>query len=184
MSERMLVMTVVTKPIGESTARREDKNLDKREIRKLRILAAIGGSERTDTIIKCLRALHEAHTPFEVVLLNVQPKPGDWRLRGYSWFKSDAIHDRLIEDLGRPIVTNAGRQFDRIGIIHRPRIELGEVAETIVKCAREEKCDLIVLADPAPGVIRRWLMQTIGLSICSVTHLVSGFSEVPVVIAK
>ena len=48
------------------------------------------------------------------------------------------IDDRLINDLGKRVVTSAARHLDAAGIAHKDRIELGDPAETIVRCADEE----------------------------------------------
>jgi nucleotide-binding universal stress UspA family protein len=118
----------------------------------------------------------------QLVLLNVQPKPQDWRLRGYGWFQREAIHDRLINDLGRRIVANAARRLDSAGIPHKDRIELGEPGETILRCASEEGCDLIVLAEPRPGAVRAWLARRLRLSAGSLADFVINLARVPVVV--
>ena len=114
----------------------------------LRMLVAIDGSEGSGRVLNHVLRLQQRYGAVEVVVLNVQPKPQDWRLRGWGWFQREAIHDRLINDLGRRVIASAGRQLDAAGIIHRSRIELGEAAEIIAHCAREEDCDLVVLAEP------------------------------------
>jgi nucleotide-binding universal stress UspA family protein len=151
--------------------------------RPLRILALVDGSECTGRVIKYLLQQHALGVPFEVTLLNVQPQPQDWRLRGYGWFKREAIRERIIADLAQPTLAHTGRQLDGVGIAHRERIELGEASETIVRCAREENCDLIVLAEASPGAVRRWLMHSARVSIGSVANAVGTFAHVPVVVA-
>jgi nucleotide-binding universal stress UspA family protein len=172
------VMTIVA-----GSARRE-RVAPAGDTRTLRILATVDGSECSGRVIKFLISLRALHASLEVVLLNVQPEPGDWRLRGYGWFKREAIRERLRNDLGGPVVASVGRRLDGAGIKHKDRIELGEAADTILRCAREEECDLIVLAETPPGIIRRWLVRAAGLSIGSVASVVIGFAHVPVVVAK
>jgi nucleotide-binding universal stress UspA family protein len=150
----------------------------------LRILAAVDGSERTGRVIKHLIVLQTRGMRLEVVLLNVQPEPEDWRLRGYGWFKREAIRERLVGDLAQPIVASAGRQLDGAGIAHKDRIELGNLAETTIRCAREEDCDLIVLAEAPPGRVRRWLVRTAGVAVGSTASAVIALAHVPVVVAK
>ena len=151
--------------------------------RSLRVLAVVDGSECTGRVIKYLLQQRALGMTFEVILLNVQPQPQDWRLRGYGWFKRDAIRERIIADLAQPALASTGRQLDSAGIAHRGRIELGEASETIVRCAQEESCDLIVLAEPSPGVVRRWLIQSARVSIGSVASAVVALARVPVVVA-
>ena len=123
------------------------------------MLAVVDGTESSGRVTKYLLDLHARDGAFEVVLLNVQPKPEVGRLRGYGSFRRAEIDDRLINDLGKRVVTSAARHLDAVSIAHKDRIELGDTAETIVRCADEEKCDLIVLAEPKPGVVRQWLMR-------------------------
>jgi nucleotide-binding universal stress UspA family protein len=148
----------------------------------LRILAAVDGSECTGRVMKCLIGLYVGRGPVEVVLLNVQPKPQDWRLRGYGWFQREAIQDRLINDLGKRVIASAARHLDSVGVTHKDRIELGEPGETILRCAGEEDCDLIVLAEPRSGIIRTCLMRTVQLSIGSFASSVIHLARVPVIV--
>ncbi|MBI4274149.1 MAG: universal stress protein [Rhizobiales bacterium] len=99
-------------------------------------------------------------------------------------FKHDEIHDRLVDDLGKPIITSVGRTLDQGGIAHKDRIELGEPVQTIIRCANEERCNLIVVSEPRAGVIRRWLARTAGLSFGSVASNVVQLAEVPVIVVK
>ena len=148
----------------------------------LRILVAVDSSECTGRVMKWLIGLYVGRGPIEVILLNVQPKPQDWRMRGYGWFQREAIHDRLINDRGKRVISSAARHLDSAGVPHKDRIELGDTAETILRCAREEDCQLIMLAEPRPGVGRRWLMRTARLSIGSIAALVIHLARVPVII--
>ena len=153
------------------------------EVDTLKVLAVVDNSESTNAV---LRQVHELsrNGSVDVLLLNVQPKPQDWRLRGYRSFKRDEVEDRLISDLGGKVVESAGRQLSAAGLMHRHRIELGESAETILRCAREENCDLIVIAEPPPRSLRRWLIRTCSIVIGSAASVVAQLSPVPVVVAK
>ncbi len=163
-------------PAGERDARAG-------RVAMLRVLAVVDGSECTGRVMKCLIGLYVGRGPIEVVLLNVQPKPQDWRLRGYGWFQREAIHDRLINDLGKRVIASAARHLDGAGVAHKDRIELGEPGEIILRCAHEEGCDLIVLAEPRPSALRTWLMRALRLSIGSTASFVVHLARVPVVVA-
>ncbi len=176
---------VHTKAIGERNGEaRPTRRAAETKPRTQKILAAVDGSERTGRILEYLISLAESGISIEVIVLNVQPKPEDWRLRGYGSFKQDEVHDRLVNDLGKPIVSSAGRTLDQSGIAHKDLIELGEPAETILRCAHEERCDLIVVSEPRPGAIHRWLTRTVGLSFGSVASNVVQLAEMPVMVMK
>jgi nucleotide-binding universal stress UspA family protein len=179
-------MTAVrNKAIGEQTAAAHPaRRAVEAKPRTQKILAVVDGSERTGRVLEYLIGLTESGVPIEVVVLNVQPEPEDWRLRGYISFKQDEIHDRLVNDLGKPIVSSVGRTLDQGGIAHKDRIELGELAETILRCANEEHCNLIIVSEPRPGAIRRWLTRTAGLSFGSVASNVVQLAEMPVIVVK
>ena len=178
-------MAILVDPLRqERRAQRGEGKAPAAQSRALRILAVVDGSERTGRVINYVRGLHALRTPLEVILLNVQPMPEDWRLRGYGSFKRQEIRNRLVDDLGRPVVESAGRQLDNADIPHKSRIELGGTSETILRCAKEEEAELIVLAEAPPGLVRRWLLRTVGISLGSVASAVIGLSDSTVVIVK
>lgn len=63
------------------------------------------------------------------------------------------MRNQLI-DVGRRAGNSVARHLDAAHIPHRDRLELADPTETIVKCADQENSDLIVLAEPRPGVVR------------------------------
>jgi nucleotide-binding universal stress UspA family protein len=150
----------------------------------LKVLAAIDGSERAGRVLDYLGGLAQRGAKLEIVLLNVQPKPADGRLRGYGSFRQEMIHDRLINDLGGRIVSSARRRLDQTGIPHKERIEIGDAAETILRVAHEERCELIVLGEAYPGVVRRWLAKTTSLALGSIGSQVVQLADMPVVVVK
>jgi nucleotide-binding universal stress UspA family protein len=150
----------------------------------LRILAVVDGSERTGGVVQYLLGLSAKLGEIEVVLLNIQPKPEEWRMRGYGWFQREAIHDRLTNDLGRRIVRSSGRHLEAAGIAYKDRVELGDRTDVIVRNVREENCDLVVVPEPQPGSVRRWLMRVARLPIGSVASVVVQLVAVPVVVVR
>jgi nucleotide-binding universal stress UspA family protein len=151
--------------------------------RKRRVLAVVDGSARTADVIEFLVA-QACDRPQEVVILNVQPAPESWRLRGYETFKQGEIHDRLVNDRGKPVVAGVAGALDRAGIEHKERVEVGEIAETIERCAREEGCEQIVVAEPRSGTLRRWLARQAGVTIGSVVSQLLELTDRPVVVVR
>jgi nucleotide-binding universal stress UspA family protein len=168
----------------EKAISRESKSPAAGSARPFRILAPVDGPEGTNRILKYLLDLRSHYEAMQIIVLNTQPEPQQWRMRGYGWFHREAIHDRLINDLGRRSVESAGQHLDAAGIPRKDRIELGEPSKTIVRCALEEDCDMIVLAERDAGTFRRWLMRTAGVSIASVASIVIQFSHIPVVVVR
>lgn len=172
-----------SRPRNRTTARHTPRQEFATEADTLKILAVVDGSHASSAV---LRQVHELNRrgKVDVLLLNVQPMPQDWRLRGYETFKRDEVEDRLISDLGGKVIESVGRQLDAAGIPHRHRIELGDSAETVLRCAREENCDVIVMAEAPPRSLRRWLMRTYSTVIGSAASVVAQLSPIPVVVAK
>jgi len=152
--------------------------------RKRRVLACVDGTERTNHVVDYLVKLTHGGPLIEVVLLNVQPQPEDWRLRGYETFKRDEIRDRLINDLGMPVVSSAGRRLEQYGIPYATRVELGDLAEVAVRCAREERCEMVIAAEPRIGGIRQWIAVAAALLAGSLAARLIRIAETPVVIVK
>jgi nucleotide-binding universal stress UspA family protein len=154
------------------------------KLQPLKVLAVIDGSERTGRIIEYALTLAQNGRPLEVVLLGMVREPPDGRLRGYGSFKRDEIHARLKDVVGQRAVSAAARRFDQEGITHRDRIEIGDPVETILRVAREEASDVVVLGDAPAGAVRRWLPKAIGLSLATVANQVVQLAHVPVVVVK
>lgn len=151
--------------------------------RLLKALIVIDGSERTGRVIAHTLNVAQDVRSIEVVLLVVVAAPTDGRLRGYGTFKRDQ-HAHFNEALGERAVTAAARRFDQAGVSHKERIEIGDPADTILRVAEEESCDLILLGDAPPGALRRWLPKVTGLSIATVASQVAQLAPIPVLVLK
>jgi nucleotide-binding universal stress UspA family protein len=80
-------------------------------------------------------------------------------------------------------VSAVARRLDQEKIVHTERVEIGDPAATILRVAREEDVDLILLGDGPPGVVQR-MLPSIGLSIATVTSQVVRLADMPVVVVK
>lgn len=152
--------------------------------RSLKVLAVIDGSERTGRVIEYALSLAQDGRGIEVVLLGVVPEPPDGRLRGYGSFKRDEIHARLKDVIGQRAVVAAARRLDQASILHKDRIEVGDPAQTILRVASEEDCDVVLLGDAPPGSLQRWLPKVTGLSVATVASQVAQLAAVPVIVVK
>lgn len=163
----------------EKSTRRTDKSSG----RKQRVLAAVDGSEQTNDVVRYLLDLAD-RTGVEIVLLNVQPEPEDWRLRGYGSFKRDEIRHRLVNDRGKPVVDAVGRTLEKAGIRYKEQIRIGDFAAEAARLAKKEHCDLIVMGEPRAGGFGGWLARATGISLGSLSSRVVQLAETPVVIVR
>jgi nucleotide-binding universal stress UspA family protein len=168
----------------ETGARRNTWRTADAAPKSLRLLASIDGSERTGRILEHAIDLATGGREVEVILLNVQPAPAGGRLRGYGSFKQAEIRHRLIHDLGERALSSASRRLETAGVAHKSRVELGDPVAAVLRCAEEEGCNLILVSEPELGQMRRWLLETVGLSFSSSAARVVQLAKVPVMVVK
>ncbi len=148
-----------------------------------RILAVVDDSERTGPVVEFLLGLAANGLQMSIVVVNVQPAPEDWRLRGYRSFKADEIQDRLINDLAKPVVRSVARRLDEAQIPHKQIVDIGAFADSIQRIQREEECDWIVASEHVSHPMRLWLLTALGLGVTRAAILAQT-AEVPVTIVK
>jgi nucleotide-binding universal stress UspA family protein len=148
-----------------------------------RILAVVDGSERTNHIVDFLKSLAARGGAIEVIVLNVQTKRLDHRLRGYQSFKRNEIDDRLINEIGMPIVASVSRHLEKLGIGAHGRVEIGEPADVILRCAAQDHCDAVLIGEEKPDVLRRFFARTLGI-VAGAGATLAALSETPVIVVK
>lgn len=148
-----------------------------------RILAVVDGTERTNHVVDFIQSLAMHVSTVEVVVLNVQSKRHDHRLRGYQTFKRDEIDDRLINEIGLPVVASVTRRLGKHGISTQSRIEIGEPADVILKCAAEDRCDAVVIGEERADAFGRFLASTLGI-VSGVVARLTTQSECPIILVK
>jgi nucleotide-binding universal stress UspA family protein len=172
-------MTSVPMSDHESTRR-----IPKTAPRPVRMLTVIDGSERTGRVLELALSLARQGLSIEAVILSVISEPPDGRLRGYGSFKRKEIHERLKNVMGARAVAAAARRFEQAEVTYKDRVEVGDPAETILRVADEEACDMILLGDAPAGALRRWLPKITGLSLTTVASEVAQLGMLPVVVIK
>jgi nucleotide-binding universal stress UspA family protein len=151
----------------------------------MRLLVVVDGTERTNRVLDYIVTLAQGRDAIEVVVLNVQSKREEARLRGYQSFKQEEVDDRLINDLGTPIVSSVCQWLDKAAIQNRSKVLIGDPVPTILQSVAEEDCDCIVIGDRRSEGIRRWIAMTAGLTLGSppVSRLLAA-ANTPVVVVK
>lgn len=143
------------------------------------ILAVIDGTERTSRVLDYVIGYAASVGPVEAVVLDVHPEsmiaPN---------LSQGMVQTPSMGELTKRVAKSASRRLNHLGIVHKTRVEIGDPASTIIRCAREEACDMIVINDPNPGIAAGKLAREMGDSEGSVSQRVAHLAQVPVVIAK
>lgn len=154
------------------------------ELRLKRLLVIVDGSAQTGSVLDYVIRHAVTGAPVEAILLYVQPaSPGNVVVPPPA-AGSGLDHPERVEQCAKRIIRRAARRLAHLGIVHRERIETGDPAATIVRCADEEQCDLIVLAEPEPSSVAELLARQIGVSTSSLLQRVVREAAMPVVIAN
>ena len=142
-------------------------------VQRQRLLAVVDGTESTNRIVDFITAYGDGRSTTEAVVLNVQSKRLDARLRGYQDFKQDEIDDRLINELALPLVNSVSSRLEKAGIVCSPKAAIGDPVATVLRCAAENACNVILVgARPSKGIegwmphpIRAWLRSDLALRL-------------------
>ncbi len=134
----------------------------------MKILLAVDGSERslrtTHHAIKTLRGCAGG----EVHLLNVQPPADAPELLGHL---PQAEVEAMQESRGGDAIGPARALLLDAGIACTPEVALGEIAETIVRRARETGCDGIVMGTKGLGSLTAALMGSVAADVLEITDM-------------
>jgi nucleotide-binding universal stress UspA family protein len=145
-----------------------------------RVLAAVDDTEQADRIADYLIEGARDSIALHVVVFNAQPKPQEWRTRGIA---REVIRDRLHE-LGQKATTLVAERLEQAQISAKPRVEFGDPADAIIRCAKEEGCDLIVMAAKRLGRMGGTVLRNTGVTWGSVAAQVVKLADIPVVVVK
>jgi nucleotide-binding universal stress UspA family protein len=142
----------------------------------MRILVAVDGSKPALDAVQCLIDHADWYRePPEVLLVTVHlPVPKLPRMRlvvGKSQI------ERYYREEGEAALAAARRKLDAAGIAYHAEVLVGPVAETLVRFARERRCDLICIGTRGRTGIGKALL---GSTASKVLHI----AETPVLLAK
>ncbi len=138
------------------------------------ILLPLDGSANSERAVKHLIRLAEYSQPEKIHLLNVQ-RPimsGD-----ISPYVTQEMVETLHREKGEKETAGARALLDDAGIPYEFHIEEGNVAETIARYARENRCDAILMSTRGMGAIGNLVLGSVATKVI---HLV----EVPVTLVK
>jgi nucleotide-binding universal stress UspA family protein len=132
----------------------------------VRVLVAADDSESADRALAHAMRLKQEHGwPLAIQLLNVQH------------FLAKEAAEAHLEEFGRRDTRAARARLDAAGLPYCLRIVMGYPAETIVRTARELRCEAIMMGTRGLGAIE-------GLLVGSVAYKVVHLSPLPVTLAS
>src|SRR5215813_1842289 len=141
----------------------------------LNVLVPIDGSENA------LRALRHVISPASICkqpgqihLLNVQPPVASGIVR---LFLSREDLSGYYQDEAQKALAPARQELEKGGVSFQVEVRVGDVAETVVRYAREQRCSLIAMGTRGLGSVGNLLLG-------SVTTKVIGLSDIPVLLVK
>jgi nucleotide-binding universal stress UspA family protein len=123
------------------------------------VLVVVDGSEQMARVLEYVISHAVCRAPIDAVLLCIQPPEKPSGTPNGLGSKGDC---------GRLALNSAAHRLDHLGIVHRERVEVGDPGVAIAKCAEEERCDLIVLADTECSPSGEPLEWRAGLAVRSV----------------
>jgi nucleotide-binding universal stress UspA family protein len=137
-----------------------------------KILLAVDGSEHSRRAVDFLVTRIKRIGCDKVILVNVQPVQEFMALA----MNPDVILGELRNN-GEKVLAEPRQRLDVHGIPYEERLEFGEVAQSIVKVAREEGCEQIIMGTRGQGAIAGLLLGSVATNVLQLT-------DVPVTLVK
>jgi nucleotide-binding universal stress UspA family protein len=142
----------------------------------MKVLIAVDGSKNALDAVQCLidHADWYRRKP-EVELVTVHlPVP---KLPRMGLAVGKAQIEKYYEDEGRQRLAAARRRLDAAGVRYRASVLVGPVAETIVKRAKEARCDIIYIGTRGMSDIGKALVGSTATKVLNI-------SDVPVLLVR
>ena len=140
-----------------------------------KVLIAVDGSENSLRAVRHLISEKDVYRePLSVVLINVQAPVVSGAVK--TFLSQDQIENYYREE-GETAVAKARDLLAAAGMLAEHRILVGDVAQTIVRIAKEQGCAQIVMGTRGLGTVS-------GMLLGSVATKVIHLADVPVVLLK
>jgi nucleotide-binding universal stress UspA family protein len=123
----------------------------------LKALVPIDGSENALAAVRHVIKLIRDREPLEVHLLNVQaPVTGDVS----TFVSKDTLHDFHIDE-GHKAMKAACDLLKEVGIPYTKHLYVGRAAAVIAECARELRCDKVIMGTHGFGTMLQLLLGSV-----------------------
>lgn len=140
-----------------------------------KLMVPVDGSENSNNAVRFLIGKFSLYRePPEIHLLNVQYPIASGNVKHF--IRHEEI-ERYYHDEGIAALQPARNLLDQAGVPYAFHVGVGEPAETIIRYAKEQGCQQIVMSP-------RGLGSVLGMLMGSVATKVLHLSEVPVLLVK
>jgi nucleotide-binding universal stress UspA family protein len=141
----------------------------------LKVLVPVDGSKDSDRAVAyAIGFVANSKAPVELHVLNVQPPIVSGGVR--MFFKHEEI-ESYYQDSGQESLRTARELLDQAGQSYVQHVSAGQIGETIVAYAKEQRCDHIVMGTRGLGAIS-------GMVLGSVATKVIHLTDVPMTLVK
>jgi len=143
------------------------------------VLIAVDGSENSMRAVDAACRQVVRGQPVTVHLLNVQPPINSRIVKSYL---SQDLVDKFYQELGETTLESARARLRDAEIAYTSRVEVGDVAQTIARYARDLNCDQVIMGTRGlgSGGVAAISSLLLGSIATKVLHLV----DVPVTFVK
>lgn len=138
-----------------------------------KILVPVDGSAIAGRAVEYAAGLARCAPDAKIVLLNVQQNLEHWRKRGLL----DEEDVRELRSNGESESAGARALLDKAGVLYDFEIVFGHPAEVIVRVAREQHCESIIMGTRGLGDVENLLLG-------STAYKVIQLAQVPVTLVK
>ena len=143
------------------------------------VLVPVDGSENSMRAVEAACRQLAYRQPVTVHLLNVQPPNHSGVVKQYL---SQDLIDKFHEAEGETALQSARARLDNAQIAYTSNVEVGNVAQTIARYARELHCDQVIMG--TRGLGSGGVAAISGLLMGSIATKVLHLVDVPVTLVK
>lgn len=123
----------------------------------LKALVPVDGSDNALCAVRHVIALIQDREPIDVHLLNVQPPfHGDVT----AFVRKEVVRDFHLEE-GQKAMKAACELLDEAGIHYTKHVFVGRAAHVIAECAKELRCDKVIMGTHGFGTIAQLLLGSV-----------------------
>lgn len=134
----------------------------------LKVLLPVDGSENSDRAVRQLIGMTGHCGALDIRMVNVQPP----FLYIEALLKSgQEVVDAWTHKTGKDAARSACALLDAAGIPYTQELADGEVAETLIRYAEREQCDMIVMGTRGMGTVANLVLGSVATKVIHLSHI-------------